>query len=86
MNFLLNLEIGGKVFKNKLIFFICGFVNNFYKFIFDDEEEDDVKSKESEVENKDVVLFELEGKEKVELNKKDGISSDKWRVLKLLFV
>lgn len=86
MNFLLNLEIGGKVFKNKLIFFICGFVNNFYKFIFDDEEEDDVKSKESDVENKDVVLFELEGKEKVELNKKDGISSDKWRVLKLLFV
>lgn len=86
MNFLLNLEIGGKMFKNKLIFFICGFVNNFYKFIFDDEEEDDVKSKESEVENKDVVLFELEGKEKVELNKKDGISSDKWRVLKLLFV
>lgn len=86
MNFLLNLEIGGKMFKNKLIFFICGFVNNFYKFIFDDEEEDDVKSKESDVENKDVVLFELEGKEKVELNKKDGISSDKWRVLKLLFV
>lgn len=86
MNFLLNLEIGGKMFKNKLIFFICGFVNNFYKFIFDDEEEDDVKSKESDVENKDVVLFELEGKEKVELNKKEGISSDKWRVLKLLFV
>lgn len=86
MNFLLNLEIGGKMFKNKLIFFICGFVNNFYKFIFDDEEENDVKSKESDVENKDVVLFELEGKEKVELNKKDGISSDKWRVLKLLFV
>lgn len=74
------------MFKNKLIFFICGFVNNFYKFIFDDEEEDDVKSKESDVENKDVVLFELEGKEKVELNKKDGISNDKWRVLKLLFV
>lgn len=72
------------MFKNKLIFFICGFVNNFYKFIFDDEEEDDVKSKESDVENKDVVLFELEGKEKVELN--NGISSDKWRVLKLLFV
>lgn len=86
MNFLLNLEIGGKMFKNKLIFFICGFVNNFYKFIFDDEEEDDVKSKESDVENKDVVLFELDGKEKVELNKKDEISSDKWRVLKLLFV
>lgn len=86
MNFLLNLEIGGKMFKNKLIFFICGFVNNFYKFIFDDEEEDDVKIKENDVENKDVVLFELEGKEKVELNKKDGISSDKWRVLKLLFV
>lgn len=74
------------MFKNKLIFFICGFVNNFYKFIFDDEEEDDVKSKESDVENKDVVLFELDGKEKVELNKKDEISSDKWRVLKLLFV
>lgn len=74
------------MFKNKLIFFICGFVNNFYKFIFDDEEEDDVKIKENDVENKDVVLFELEGKEKVELNKKDGISSDKWRVLKLLFV
>lgn len=72
------------MFKNKLIFFICGFVNNFYKFIFDDEEENDVKSKESDVENKDVVLFELEGKE--ELNKKDRISSDKWRVLKLLFV
>lgn len=74
------------MFKNKLIFFICGFVNNFYKFIFDDEEENDVKSKESDVENKDVVLFELDGKEKVELNKKDEISSDKWRVLKLLFV
>lgn len=74
------------MFKNKLIFFICGFVNNFYKFIFDDEEEDDVKNKENDVENKGVVLFELEGKEKVELNKKDGISSDKWRVLKLLFV
>lgn len=72
------------MFKNKLIFFICGFVNNFYKFIFDDEEEDEVKNKENDVENKDVVLFELEGKE--ELNKKDGISSDKWRVLKLLFV
>lgn len=72
------------MFKNKLIFFICGFVNNFYKFIFDDEEDDDVKIKENDVENKDVVLFELEGKEKVELN--NGISSDKWRVLKLLFV
>lgn len=71
-NFLLNLETGGKTFKNKSIPPIRGLVNNFHKFTLDDEEEDDVKSKESDVENKDVVLLEPEGKEKVELNKKDG--------------
>lgn len=74
------------MFKNKLIFFICGFVNNFYKFIFDDEVEDDVKNKESEVGNKDIVVYEIDGKEKMELNKKDGINNDKWRVLKFLFI
>lgn len=82
-NFLLNLETGGKTFKNKSIPPIRGLVNNFHKFTLDDEEENDVKSKESDVENKDVVLLEPEGKEKVELNKKDGTSSDKRRVLKL---
>lgn len=82
-NFLLNLETGGKTFKNKSIPPIRGLVNNFHKFTLDDEEEDDVKSKESDVENKDVVLLEPEGKEKVELNKKDGKSSAKRRVLKL---
>lgn len=82
-NFLLNLESGGKTFKNKSIPPIRGLVNNFHKFTLDDEEKDDVQNKESEVENKDVVVLEPDGKEKAELINKDGAGSDKRRVLKL---
>lgn len=83
-NFLLNLESGGKTFKNKSIPPIRGLVNNFHKFTLDDQEDDDEASKkESDVAKRDAVVLESSSKENTEITKKDGAGSGKRRVLKL---